>query len=71
MSIGQIKNLQRRLENLLKEASEELDKECGHELWRHIGFEAVDRLEDSNKRAKANFYYAQWLTAREIQESIG
>ena len=40
MSISQIKNLNRRLENLSKEASSELDKLCGNELWKSIGFEA-------------------------------
>ncbi len=71
MSIAQIKNLQRRLQNLAQEAASQLDKECGNDLWRHIGFEAVDGLDDSKKRAKANFYYGQWLTVRELQESIG
>ncbi len=71
MSIAQIKNLQRRLDHLSNEAAEELDKECGNDLWRHLGFESVDRLENSTKRAKANFYYGQWLTVRELQQSIG
>jgi len=46
MSISQIKNLNRRLENLSKEASLELDKLCGNELWKSIGFEAFDGLAD-------------------------
>ncbi len=56
MSISQIKNLNRRLENLTKEASLELDKLCGNELWKSIGFEAFDGLADSNLRASANYY---------------
>ena len=47
MSITQIKNLNRRLENLSKEASAELDKLCGNELWKSIGFEAFDGLADA------------------------
>ena len=71
MSIVQIKNLNRRLENLAKEASSELDKECGHDLWRKIGFDAFDSLEDQEKRAKANYYFGQWQTVRELQDVIG
>ncbi len=71
MSITQIKNLNRRLENLAKEASRELNKECGHELWQRIGFDAFDGLEDPSKRAKANYYYGQWQTVKELQEVIG
>ena len=41
MSVVQIKNLNRRLENLAAEASKELDKACGNELWRNFGFEAL------------------------------
>ena len=68
MSVTQIKNLNRRLENLSKEASLELDKLCGNELWKSIGFEAFDGLVDSNLRASANYYYGQLQTARELQE---
>ena len=57
MSISQIKNLNRRLENLSKEASLELDKLCGNELWKSIGFEAFDGLADASLRASANYYY--------------
>ena len=53
MSISQIKNLNRRLENLSKEASSELDKLCGNELWKSIGFEAFDGLDDAGLRASA------------------
>ena len=68
MSISQIKNLNRRLENLSREASLELDKLCGNELWKSIGFEAFDGLADSDLRASANYYYGQFKTARELQD---
>ena len=68
MSISQIKNLNRRLENLSKEASMELDKLCGNELWKSIGFEAFDGFEDPSLRASANYYYGQFQTARELQD---
>ena len=68
MSISQIKNLNRRLENLSKEASAELDKLCGNELWKSIGFEAFDGLADAGLRASANYYYGQFQTARELQD---
>ena len=68
MSISQIKNLNRRLENLSNEASLELDKLCGNQLWKSIGFEAFDGLADSDLRASANYYYGQFLTARELQD---
>ena len=32
MSVVQVKNLNRRLENLAREATHELDKACGNEL---------------------------------------
>ena len=68
MSISQIKNLNRRLDNLSKEASLELNKLCGNELWKSIGFEAFDGLVDPNLRASANYYYGQFQTARELQD---
>ena len=71
MSIAQIKNLGRRLENMSHEATEELDKACGNELWRSIGFDAFDGLEDSDRRAMANYYYGQWQTVRELQAILG
>ncbi len=67
MSISQIKNLNRRLENLENEASKELDRACGNELWRKIGFDAFDELEDSERRSRANYYYGQLQTVRELQ----
>ncbi len=70
MSISQIKNLNRRLDNLFNEASEELDKVCGNELWRNFGFEAFDNLKDSEKRALANYYFGQLQTAKELKEVL-
>lgn len=71
MSIAQIKNLQRRLANLEQEAIAELNRACGHELWLSLGFDALDSLEDPDRRARANYYYGQLQTVRELQQSIG
>ena len=71
MAIAQIKNLQRRLANLEQEASDELNRACGHGLWQTLGFDALDSLEDPDRRARANFYYGQLQTARELREALG
>ena len=71
MSIAQIKNLQRRLANLEQEATAELNRACGHELWMTLGFDALDSLEEADRRARANFYYGQLQTVRELQQVIG
>ncbi len=71
MSAAQVKNLQRRLDNLAREAETELDRACGHDLWRNLGFDAFDSLEDSDRRASANYYYCQWSTVRELLEALG
>ena len=70
MSIAQIKNLQRRLANLEQEATEELNRVCGHELWQSLGFDALDSIEDPDRRSRANYYYGQLQTARELREAI-
>ena len=70
MSIVQVKNLNRRLENLAREATHELDKACGNELWKSLGFDAFDGLNDADRRATANYYYGQWQTVREIKETL-
>ena len=70
VSITQIKNLQRRLENLSNEATHELNKVCGHELWQAYGFDSFDNLKDAERRALANYYYGQLQTVKEIKESI-
>ena len=70
MSVVQIKNLNRRLDNLANEAVHELDKVCGNELWRNIGFDAFEGLLDSERRERANYYFGQWQTVRELQETL-
>lgn len=71
MSVAQIKNLQRRLANLEAEAIEELNRACGHELWQTVGFDALDTLEDADRRARANYYYGQLQTVRELKDVVG
>ena len=70
MSIAQVKNLQRRLGNLEQEAASEVSRACGHDLWNSLGFDALDSLEDPDRRARANFYYGQLQTARELREFL-
>ena len=70
MSAVQVKSFNRRLENLAIEATEELDRACGSELWRNVGFEAFDGLDNSDRRALANYYYGQLQTVRELQEVL-
>ena len=71
MSMSQIKNLQRRLANLESEAVEELNRACGHELWQSLGFDALDSLEEPDRRSKANYYYGQLQTVRELKDVVG
>ena len=59
------------MDNLANEAIHELDKACGSELWRKIGFDAFDGIKDSDRRAIANYYYGQLQTVRELQEVLG
>ena len=70
MSVYQVKNLNRRLENMAYEATNELDKVCGNQLWKNFGFEAFDGLKDVDRRAIANYYYGQLQTVRELQEVL-
>ena len=70
MSVAQIKNLQRRLANLEAEAVDALNSTCGHELWQSLGFDAFDGLEDQDRRARANYYYGQLQTVRELREVL-
>ncbi len=70
MSVVKLKNLHRRLENLANEAVHELDRACGNELWKSVGFDAFDGLSDSERRATANYYYGQWQTVKELQEAL-
>lgn len=71
MSISQIKNLQRRLNLLEQEAIAEVNRACGHELWQSLGFDALDVIEDAERRARANFYFGQLQTARQLIDVLG
>ena len=71
MSVAQIKNLQRRLANLEAEATEELNRACGHELWQTLGFDAFYGLDDADRRARANYYYGQLQSVRELKDVLG
>ena len=71
VSIAQIKNLQRRLTVLEQEAIAEVTRACGHELWQTLGFDALDAIEDGERRARANFYFGQLQTARQLIEVLG
>ncbi|MFM9072487.1 MAG: hypothetical protein ACKOOC_03665 [Cyanobium sp.] len=70
MSIAQVKNLQRRLNLLEQEATDEVNRACGHELWQSLGFDALDAIEDPERRARANFYFGQLQTARQLLEVL-
>ncbi len=71
VSIAQIKNLQRRLAVLEQEAIAEVTRACGHELWQSLGFDALDAIEDGERRARANFYFGQLQTARQLIDVLG
>ena len=64
-------NLQRRLQLLSDEAEQGLNRVCGHELWKSVGPDAVDGVEDPDRRAEANYWDGQWKVGRELQEAIG
>jgi hypothetical protein len=70
MSIAQIKNLQRRLANLEQEAEAELNRACGNHLWASVGPDVIDTLENVDDRARANYYYGQLMTVRELKDVI-
>ena len=69
MSVSKSKNLERKLDNFAKEAKNELNNVCGSSLWQSLGFVFFDQLEDSEKIAKANFYYGQLQIINEIKFS--
>ena len=69
MSVSKSKNLERKLDNFAKEAKNELNNVCGSSLWESLGFVFFDQLEDSEKIAKANFYYGQLQIINEIKFS--
>ena len=71
MSIAQIKNLQRRLAVMEQEAITEVTRACGHELWQSLGFDALDSIEDGERRARANFYFGQLQTVRQLTAVLG
>lgn len=70
MSVAQIKNLQRRFANLEQEAVDEINRACGHELWQSLGFDALDSMEDCDRRARANYYYGQLQAVRELKSCL-
>ncbi|MBM5807382.1 MAG: hypothetical protein FJ056_06780 [Cyanobacteria bacterium M_surface_10_m2_179] len=70
MGIAQTKNLQRRLGVLEQEAVEEINRACGNELWQSVGFEVLDSLTDSDRRARANYYYGQLQVVRELKDTL-
>ncbi len=70
MSVSRSKNLERKLDNFANEAKNELNNVCGSSLWESLGFVFFDQLEDSEKIAKANFYYGQLQIINEIKFSI-
>lgn len=71
VSIAQIKNLQRRLALLEQEAVTEVSRACGHDLWQTLGFDALDAIEDGERRARANFYFGQLQTVRQLLAVLG
>ena len=67
MSVSKSRNLERKLDNYAKEARHELNNVCGSSLWETLGFVFFDQLEDSQKIAKANFYYGQLQIINELK----
>ena len=67
MSVSKSKNLERKLDIYEKEAKNELNNVCGSTLWESLGFIFFDQLENSEKIAKANFYYGQLQIINELR----
>ncbi len=67
MSVSKSRNLERKLDNYAKEAKNELNNVCGSSLWETLGFVFFDQLKDSQKIAKANFYYGQLQIINELK----
>lgn len=67
MSISKSKNFERKLNIFEKEAKNEINKVCGSSLWESLGFTFFDQLDNSDKIAKANFYYGQLQLINEIK----
>ena len=70
MSVAQLKNLQRRLIVLASEAEQGLNRSCGSDLWKSIGPDVIDGVEDQGRREQANYWYGQWNVVRELQDAI-
>lgn len=70
MSLSKSKNLERKLNIFEKEAIDELNNVCGSSLWQSLGFIFFDQIKDTDKLAKANFYYGQLQIINEIKFSI-
>ena len=71
MAVAQLKNLQRRLQLLSDEAEQGLNRACGNELWKSLGPDAIDGLDDPSRRAEANYWSGQWNVVRELKEVVG
>ena len=67
MSVSKSKNLERKLDIYEKEAKNELNNVCGSTLWESLGFIFFDQLDNSEKIAKANFYYGQLQIINELR----
>ena len=67
MSLARSKNLERKLNLLSIEATTELNKVCGCNLWQTLGFVYFDQLDNKDKIAKANFYYGQLQLVKELK----
>ena len=67
MSLAKSKNFQRKLNLISIEATAELNKVCGSNLWETLGFIYFDQLDNKDKIAKANFYYGQLQLVKELQ----
>jgi len=67
MSLAKSKNLERKLNLISKEATNELNNVCGSNLWETLGFIYFDQLDNKEKIAKANFYYGQLQLVKELK----
>ena len=70
MSLASSKNLERKLNLFLNEATTELNNVCGSNLWETLGFIYFDQLDSKDKIAKANFYYGQLQLVKELKSSF-
>ena len=67
MSLAKSKNLERKLNLIFNEATNELNNVCGSNLWETLGFICFDQLDSKDKIAKANFYYGQLQLVKELK----